>query len=87
MTTSPADGQLTLSQRHNPVATLRELMRIDLDTASGKVLLLCLGADAILILIHVLHLYSGIFSNPYYSIATDRGFGESFQYIKEGWIA
>ena len=61
-------------------------MRIDTDRASGKLLLLCLTTDAVLILMHLLHLYSGVVPGPYYSIATDRGFGESFQYIK-GWIA
>ena len=87
MTTSSADGWPMHSERGGLATTLRGLVRIDPNLASGKVLLLCLTTDAVLILMHVLHLYSGVVPGPYYSIATDRGFGESFQYIKEGWIA
>ncbi|MFN2419640.1 MAG: hypothetical protein ABR593_12110 [Candidatus Limnocylindria bacterium] len=61
-------------------------MRIDPGKASDKMLLLLLAADVVLILLHVAHLSSGFFADLNYSIAAERGFGETFQYLKEGWI-
>ncbi|CAN5130511.1 hypothetical protein BH23CHL9_BH23CHL9_11050 [soil metagenome] len=67
-------------------ATLARLLKSDLARDPDKLLLLLLGTDAILILLHVLHVYSGYFADLSYSIGMERGFGETFQYIKEGWI-
>lgn len=67
-------------------ATAVRLLRIDLGRGADKLLLLLLGADTVLILLHVLHVYSGYFADPSYSIGIERGFGETFQYIKLGWI-
>lgn len=67
-------------------ATVVRLSRIDLGRDADKLLLLLLGTDAVLILLHVLHVYSGYFADLSYSIGIERGFGETFQYIKEGWI-
>ena len=51
-----------------------------------RFLLLLLSADCFLIIIHILYYYTGFLSNEYYAIWTDKGFAESFQYIKEFWI-
>jgi hypothetical protein len=67
-------------------ATVVRLLTIDLARDPDKLLLLLLGTDAILILLHVLHVYSGYFADLSYSIGMERGFGETFQYFKEGWI-
>ncbi|MGH2381885.1 MAG: hypothetical protein ACRDG7_11790 [Candidatus Limnocylindria bacterium] len=67
--------------------TLARLVKIDLNRESGKLLLLFLVADLVLIVLHVLHHVSGVFADVNYSIGIERGFGETFQYLKEGWIA
>lgn len=74
------------SMRPPTSSNQRSIARLDLDRPSGKLLVLCLGADAVLIGAHLLHTYSGLFADPTYSIAQERGFGETFQYLKEGWI-
>ncbi|MGH7412622.1 MAG: hypothetical protein ACREKJ_00275 [Candidatus Rokuibacteriota bacterium] len=60
---------------------------VDLDRASDKLLLLCISTDFAFIVLHALHTYSGYFNDPQFSITRERGFGETFQYLKEGWIA
>lgn len=67
-------------------ATVVRLLRIDLGRDADKLLLLLLSTDAVLIVLHLLHVYSGYFADPSYSIGIERGFGETFQYIKAGWV-
>lgn len=45
-------------------------------------------ADAIFIILHLLHAFSGLsgFRSPLLSIRTDGGYAEIYQYIKELWI-
>lgn len=62
-------------------------MAFDLDRDSDKLLLLCIITDVTLIVLHVLHAHSGFFTNPQFLITKDGGFGETFQYVKEGWLA
>lgn len=62
---------------------IARLMKIDLSRESDKLLLLCLSADLVLIVLHVVHSTSGLFADSNYSIALERGFGETFQYLKE----
>lgn len=52
------------------------------------VLFLLLAGDAFFIGIHLVHVSSNtLLQNAMYSIQTDGGFSEWFQYLKEGWIA
>lgn len=50
-------------------------------------LTLLITTDVIFMVLHVLHRYSGFFIDPQFSLTKDRGFAETFQYLKEGWIA
>ncbi len=53
---------------------------------SRKVLFLLIGLDLILIILHLAHLYTPYFSDSHFSLSKERGFGEIFQYLKEGAI-
>ena len=48
---------------------------------------LFLATDVAFMLLHLIHHYTGLTTNPAFSLETDRGFAEVFQYIKEYWIA
>jgi len=50
-------------------------------------LMLFVGTDIAFMALHLLHTYSGFFLDPQYSLTKERGFAETFQYLKEGWIA
>jgi hypothetical protein len=60
-------------------------MRLKLQL-SAEVLLLLLLTDGLTILAHFAFRLSPQFNSPYWSISADRGFGETFQYIKEFWL-
>lgn len=49
-------------------------------------LMLFVGADIAFMALHLLHTYSGFFTDSQFSLAKERGFAETFQYLKEGWI-
>ena len=53
---------------------------------SRRLFLLLVGTDALLIVLGILHVYAGVFAAEAFSIEKERGFGESFQYLKELWI-
>jgi hypothetical protein len=50
-------------------------------------LALLLSADVGFIVLHLIHAYTPYLSSIDYSLETDRGYAEVFQYIKEYWIA
>ena len=54
-------------------------------TAATKFLVLLLSADLVFILIQIPY-RMGVMSNPYFSIETDMGYAEIYQYVKEFWI-
>lgn len=62
-------------------------MKLDLNNWSTRILCLFLATDLGFIGLHLIHLYSGFAENPSFSIETDRGYAEIFQYLKEYWIA
>jgi hypothetical protein len=53
---------------------------------SDKLLLLLISTDLLFVLLHIMHTHSPFFNHRYWNIAIDRGFAESFQYVKEFWI-
>lgn len=53
---------------------------------SIEFLYLLLGVDLLFILLNLLHVYTPYFRDPSYSIETDRGFAEIFQYVQEYWL-
>jgi hypothetical protein len=55
-------------------------------TAGGQLLSLLLLSDLVFLGIHVSHVYAGYPEESQYSIESDRGFAEVFQYLKEFWI-
>ena len=59
---------------------------MDARRKSTKLLILLLSTDCLLIVLHVLHISTGYFADPNYSISRERGFGEVLQYVKEYWI-
>jgi hypothetical protein len=60
-------------------------MNFHIEKASSKILLLLLLADFAFVLSHIIYrIIPG--SNDIYSIDTDGGYAEMFQYIKEYWI-
>lgn len=67
-----------------PARTTRDRLTT-LDDAD-RLLFLSLATDAILIALHVLHLTIDAFGDRSYSIAVERGLGETFQYVKAGWM-
>lgn len=50
-------------------------------------LMLFVGTDIAFMALHLLHTYSGFFTDPQFSLTKERGFAETFQYLKEAWIA
>ncbi|MFB2894713.1 hypothetical protein ACE1CI_17530 [Aerosakkonemataceae cyanobacterium BLCC-F50] len=48
---------------------------------------LFLLTDVAFMLLHLIYFYTGLTTNYAFSLETDRGFSEIFQYIKEYWIA
>lgn len=60
-------------------------MRWNSEKHSNRLLILLLLTDLVFILIHLLF-RKYLFSNPLFSIETDQGYAEVFQYIKEFWI-
>jgi hypothetical protein len=62
------------------------LLALDLRFAADRLLLLCVVTDLFLIGLHGVYISSGLIDDPNYSIAAERGFGETFGYVKEGWI-
>lgn len=73
---------MLLSKKH---LTKQFLMGIATDKETIKFLNLLLIADLAFIGIHCLYLL-GIAPGPLYSIETDMGYAEIYQYIKESWI-
>ena len=67
-------------------AWARRLLTLDHRLAADRLLLLCLATDLLLIGLHVFYVSYGQIADPNYSIAAERGFGETFGYVKEGWI-
>lgn len=59
---------------------------VKLDLEKNKILFLLILTDLVFILLHILHVSTNLLPNSLFSIATDRGYGEFFQYIKELWI-
>lgn len=58
--------------------------------ARGPVLrlaLLLLATDLGFLALHLMHVLSPWFNDPGFNVATERGFGEVYQYIKLFWIA
>jgi hypothetical protein len=53
---------------------------------SDKLLLLLISTDLLFVLLHIMHTHSPFFNHRYWNIAIDRGFAESFQYVKEFWV-
>ncbi|OKH37524.1 hypothetical protein NIES2119_12495 [[Phormidium ambiguum] IAM M-71] len=54
---------------------------------SIRLFYLFLVTDIAFMLLHLIHHYTGLITNSAFSLETDRGFAEVFQYIKEYWIA
>lgn len=62
-------------------------MRLNVNNWSLKLFYLLLATDIVLIILHVINVYTDLISNVSFSLATDGGYGELFQYLKEYWIA
>jgi len=60
-------------------------MNFHIEKVGSKILFLLLLADFAFMLLHIIHTI-GLVSNDIYSIDTDGGYAEMFQYIKEFWI-
>jgi hypothetical protein len=54
---------------------------------TDTLLLLLLAGDALFIGIHLLKLWTPYFLDPMFSIQTERGFAETYQYLKFYWAA
>lgn len=54
---------------------------------SIRLFYLFLATDIAFMLLHLIYHYAGLTTNQAFSLETDRGFSEVFQYIKEYWIA
>lgn len=52
----------------------------------GIFLLLLISADTAFVMVHLVHGLSPFLNNSLYSIETDRGYSEIFQYVKTYWI-
>jgi hypothetical protein len=61
------------------------IMNFNIEKASTKVLFLLLLADFAFIILHVFHRIN-LVSDEIYTMDTDSGYAEMFQYIKEYWI-
>lgn len=53
---------------------------------SGIFLLLLMSADSAFVVVHLVHKLSPALTNSLYSLKTDRGYAELFQYVKTYWI-
>lgn len=53
---------------------------------AGIFLLLLISADTAFVIVHLVHGLSPFLSNSLYSLETDRGYSEIFQYVKTYWI-
>jgi hypothetical protein len=62
-------------------------MKIDFDRDADRVFVLLIGADLLFLTLHLMHHYTGWFNDTRYNVETDRGFGETYQYVKTFWIA
>jgi hypothetical protein len=60
---------------------------MNLEFEKDKLMILLLITDFVLIILHILNLYTGILNNRLYLLTRDRGYAEFFQYTKELWIA
>lgn len=49
-------------------------------------LLLLIAADSVFVLIHLVHKYSPLLESKLYSLSSDGGYAEIFQYVKTFWI-
>jgi hypothetical protein len=61
-------------------------VKLDVKNYSIRLFYLLVATDLVFIILHIIHSYSGILSNPRFSLELDRGYGELFQYLKEYWI-
>ena len=61
--------------------------KFNFSNQSIRVLYLFLATDLAFMLLHLIYSYTGLTTNPAFSLETDRGFSEIFQYVKEYWIA
>ena len=52
----------------------------------GIFLLLLISADTAFVIVHLVHELSPFLGNSLYSLETDRGYSEIFQYVKTYWI-
>lgn len=52
-----------------------------------RLLWLLLATDGLILVLHLLHQYSGYFTASFFSVEQERGLGETFQYLKEYWLA
>ena len=59
-------------------------MKLELE--KDKILFLLILTDLVFIFLHTLHIFTTLLPSSLYSLATDRGYGEFFQYTKELWI-
>ena len=59
----------------------------DLSNWSARILYLFLATDLVFFGLHLIHIYSGVAGNPSFSLETDGGYAEIFQYLKKYWIA
>lgn len=62
-------------------------MKLDVSNWSIRLVTLFLATDVVLIFLHILYVYTGVISNPSFSIEEERGYAEIFQYFKEYWLA
>lgn len=58
-----------------------------LEPGPPRMLIALLLADMVFVVLYVIHAGTPWLENPIFSISTDRGLAESFQYLKFGWIA
>lgn len=65
---------------------LADLLRIDLRRPADKLLVLVLVADAAIIVVHLLHAYTPLFADRFYSLTLDRGLAETIRYYKLGLV-
>ncbi len=59
---------------------------IALNSRQSELLCLLLATDLLLILLHLLHTFTGFFAHNNYSIEAERGFAEIYQYVKFFWV-
>jgi hypothetical protein len=53
----------------------------------GSLLGLLVAGDALFVALHVAHVTTPVLQDPRFSLDTDRGFAEVYQYLKEYWSA